>query len=472
MNKQIVTRFAPSPTGYLHLGGLRTALYAWLWARQNNGTFILRLEDTDRERLVPGAEEKLKAVLHQLGLDHDQYFRQSDRLDLYKSMAEQLISSGWAYRCYCSSERLETVRQKQIEQKLPPRYDGHCRELLVDNTRTHVVRFKIPQNVAVIFQDVIRGQMQVSSQELDDFVLLKSDGWPTYHLAMLVDDHDMAISHVIRAEEWLPSLPKHVLLYQAAGFDLPTFVHLPMLLNPDKSKLSKRQGDVAVEDYLTKGYLPQALINYVSLLGWHGSDDREFFVLNELVKEFTLERLQKSSAIFDVQKLRWYNAHYIRQAIEQKGPLYEDIVHQVEIRLPQHSRVELDKLLTVFGSRIEYLDMLSEMTAYVWVRPDYEASLLIFKKSDRDKTASGLELAEKILESFSEDLWQVNTIESDLKKACESQNLGFGDVFWPLRVSLSGQQQSPSPAELAWLVGKKVTMERISLARKKLESMV
>jgi glutamyl-tRNA synthetase len=469
--KKIVTRFAPSPTGYLHLGGLRTALYSWLWARKNNGTFILRLEDTDQGRFVEGAEEKLKAVLHQLGLDHDEYYKQSDRLDLYRATAEELISKGLAYRCNCTSERLDEMRKKQSEAKQAPKYDGHCRELNLAAEGQYVVRFKIPADQTVTYQDTIRGEMKLATSELDDFVLLKSDGWPTYHLAMLVDDHAMGITHVIRAEEWLPSLPKHALLYDAMGWERPEFVHLPLLLNPDKSKLSKRQGDVAVEDYLTKGYLPAALINYVSLLGWHAADDREFFSLEELKAQFSLERLQKSGAVFDVEKLNWYNSHYIRQAVEQNIPAYyqEVLAFVRENVLPDVEESLLERIIKVYSARLEYLMLLKERSSYIFSLSDYPAEMLVFKKSTKDATTKGLTAAIKALTEVNVTRWiSVEQLETLLKEVATTEGLSFGDVLWPVRVALSGVEQSPSPAELAWILGREETLRRLESASKKL----
>jgi len=470
---KIITRFAPSPTGYLHLGGLRTALYAWLWARQNKGTFILRLEDTDRARLVEGAEDELKAVLAQFGLHHDEYFRQSDRLDLYQKTAEELINRGLAYRCNCTPERLETLRTSQQAAKQPPRYDKHCRELNISASESHVVRFKIPNDTVVTAHDLIRGDITVQSSELDDFVLVKSDGWPTYHLAMLVDDHAMNISHVIRGEEWLPSLPKHVLLYDAMGYERPQFVHLPLLLNPDKSKLSKRQGDVAVEDFLAKGYLPEALINYVALLGWHPSSDREFFTLAELQQDFSLDRLQSSGAVFDTKKLQWYNTHYIKSIVEARGERYQLLLQQIKQDiLPQQTNQQTERLLQVFAPRLETLNTLAELSAGIDVLPEYAAELLLFKKSTWPKTKEGLRLALDVWGKLAESEWELVTLEAVLKSATASAGLSFGDIFWPVRVALSGVEQSPSPLELAWILGREKTLQRLELASEKAQTMV
>jgi len=310
-------RFAPSPTGYLHVGGLRTALFNFLFARHSGGKFILRIEDTDRARYVEGAVDNLINTLRWAGLDYDEGpsaggelgpYVQSERLEIYDEHVRILLESGAAYRCFCSPERLETMRKEQEKKKLQPKYDRTCLRLspkeIEDNltaNKPFVVRMKVPDDATIRFSDIVRGEVEFSTERVDDQVLLKSDGYPTYHLANVVDDHLMKISHVIRGEEWLPSTPKHVLLYEAFGWEMPVFAHLPLLLNPDRSKLSKRQGDVAVEDYRDKGYLKEALVNFVALLGWNPGDAREIFSLKELEKEFSLDKVNKSGAVFNVE---------------------------------------------------------------------------------------------------------------------------------------------------------------------------
>ncbi|MFA6460574.1 MAG: glutamate--tRNA ligase, partial [Patescibacteria group bacterium] len=336
----IKTRFAPSPTGYLHIGSLRTALYNYLFAKQNKGIFMLRIEDTDQKREVSGALESLIQTLQKMGLNWDEGpvmdkdlnltekgqfgpYLQSNRLKIYHEQALKLVKEGKAYYCTCSPERLAQLRTDQEAKNEAPRYDGHCRDLEIkaekpNGNQPFVIRLKIPQDREVVFNDVIRGEVKFKSTEIDDQVLIKSDGYPTYHLANVVDDHLMEVTNVVRGEEWLPSTPKHILLYEAFGWQAPQFAHLPLLLNADKSKLSKRQGDVAVEDYLAKGYLPEALINYVALLGWHPNDNNEIFSLADLVKHFNLNKVQKGGAIFDVNKLNWFNCYYIKQLPEKE----------------------------------------------------------------------------------------------------------------------------------------------------------
>ncbi len=329
---EIRVRFAPSPTGYVHVGSLRTALYNYLFARHHKGRLILRIEDTDQSRFVEGAVENLLEALRWAGIDYDEgpgkesavgpYF-QSQRLNIYKEHIHALIKSGHAYPCFCSAERLEKMREEQTAQNLPVMYDGACRTIPADEAAArmknedHVIRIKIPQSGETIVQDIIRGTVHFQNNLLDDQVLIKTDGFPTYHFANVVDDHLMRISHVIRGEEWLPSTPKHMLIYQAFGWEAPQFAHLPLLLNADRSKLSKRQGDVAVEDYRKKGILPEALVNFSAMLGWNRGDDQEIFSVQELIDSFTLERVNKAGAVFDLDKLEWMNGQYIRSISEE-----------------------------------------------------------------------------------------------------------------------------------------------------------
>ncbi len=328
MSQSIRTRFAPSPTGFLHVGGLRTALYNFIFARHHNGQMVLRIEDTDRTRLVEGATENLIQTLHMMGIDYQEGpdkggphapYVQSRRTEKYQKHARQLIDKGDAYYCFCSLERLEMVREEQEGSGIQSGYDGHCRELpdaeikkQISAKLPFVIRLKMPRTGETRFTDLIRGEVSVQNEMTDDQILIKSDGQPTYHLANVVDDHDMQISHVIRGEEWLLSVPKHLRLYQAFGWQPPHMAHLPLLLNADRSKLSKRQGDVAVEDFLEKGYLPSALNNYIALLGWNPGTDQEIFSLDQLIQLFSLERVNKSGAVFDIQKLNWMNSQYIK----------------------------------------------------------------------------------------------------------------------------------------------------------------
>ncbi|RMH64556.1 MAG: glutamate--tRNA ligase [Calditrichaeota bacterium] len=358
MTKTIRVRFAPSPTGYVHIGSLRTALYNYLFAKKNGGAHILRIEDTDQNRLVEGAVENLLETMDWAGITFDEGprqggeagpYRQSDRLDIYKKYVQELIDKGHAYYCFATAEELDALREEQKAQGIAPRYDGRYRDYPMDKAReriaageAHVVRLRVPETGETEFNDVVRGVVTFRNELLDDQVLLKSDGFPTYHLANVVDDHLMGVTHVIRGEEWLPSTPKHVLLYRFFGWTAPVFAHLPLLLNPDRSKLSKRQGDVAVEDYRRKGYLPQALVNFVALLGWSPGDDRELFSIDELIETFTLDRVNKSGAVFDIDKLNWMNAHYLRNMpVEEQVAFLKPFMEAAGMDVSREDRVAL-----------------------------------------------------------------------------------------------------------------------------------
>ena len=384
MSERVRVRFAPSPTGYLHVGGLRTALYNYLFARRHGGQFILRIEDTDRTRYVPGAVEMIVDSLHWAGLDYDEgpgvggphepYF-QSERLAHYREAADRLVASGHAYPCFCTAARLDEMRKGREKQQQSTKYDRFCLRLTPEEIGAKkaagdpfVLRLRIPEEKAVAVTDIVRGRVEISTEILDDQILLKSDGYPTYHLANVVDDHLMEITHVIRGEEWLPSTPKHVLLYRYLDWDAPRFAHLPLLLGTDRSKLSKRQADVAVSDYRGLGYYPEALVNFVALLGWNPGFDRDFFTLEDLVQEFSLERVGKSGAIFDLEKLRWLNGEYLRR------------------KSPAELLAELAPLLAAKGIAgfddaylLRVLDLMRERITFV--REVLEKSALVLRRS-------------------------------------------------------------------------------------------
>ncbi|MDD2807769.1 MAG: glutamate--tRNA ligase [Patescibacteria group bacterium] len=467
---KIKTRFAPSPTGFLHVGGLRTALYNYLFAKQNDGEFMLRIEDTDQSRKVEGAIENLKDVLARFNLNWDnQPMIQSERLKKYRDMAEVLIKEDKAYYCFCTTERLEQLRSQQIQRKLPPMYDGQCRNLSSDECserikkgEPHVIRFKMPKTGNTEFVDIVRGKVNFDNKILDDQVIIKSDGFPTYHLASVVDDHEMSISHVIRGEEWLSSTPKHILLYQAFGWDSPQFAHLPLLLNPDKSKLSKRQGDVAVEDYLTQGYLPEALLNFVLLLGWNPGDNEEIFDLTTMAKTFDLQRVHKSGAVFNIAKLDWLNSHYIKlltpkKLAELSLPFYE----KANIKT---KKFDLEKIVLTEQPRIKKLSELPEATGFFFANPNYDPGLLIWKKTKPQHIMVNLKLLIDILEPIKIDDWTAAKIEKIIKAKITENNIGTGDVLWPMRVALSGRKASPGPFEIADALGQAVSLQRLKTA--------
>ncbi len=470
------TRFAPSPTGYLHVGGLRTALYAYLFAKQNNGTFILRIEDTDQSRKVEGATEKLIEALRWAGLDFDEGpgkdgnhgpYIQSQRLKIYHEHAKQLLNAGKAYHCFCTAERLEQLRTNGASM-----YDRHCRNIPLDEAmkrveagEPNVVRMKIPDDGELQFHDEVRGDVTFAFNTIDDQVILKTDGFPTYHLAVVVDDHTMGISHVIRGEEWLPSSPKHILLYQYFGWEIPKFAHLPLLLNADKSKLSKRQGDVAVEDYRTKGYLKEALVNFVAFLGWNPGGEREIFSLDDLVREFSVERVGKAGAVFNVEKLNWMNQQHIK--IQSDADLLSLVKPLIEEKgWKSFSDEYLMHVIGLMKERVVVVNDFVNSCNYFYEDPISYDDTSRTKNWKPESSAQIVRLAEKfkLMEAF-----DATSIESALRATAEEFQVGAGKLIHPLRLALSGVSHGPSLFHMAEVLGKKIVLRRISAAIEKLK---
>jgi glutamyl-tRNA synthetase len=480
MNKlnQIRVRFAPSPTGYLHVGGLRTALYNYLFARKNDGIFVLRIEDTDRARYIEGAVENLIDTLHWCGLDYDEGpgksgsfgpYTQSERLEIYRSYTQTLIDLNKAYYCFCTQERISELRAAQEKLKQQTKYDKLCLHLdqnvVAQKLRDgvpHVVRFNIETDKKVVVEDIIRGKVEFDSNLIDDQVLLKGDGYPTYHLANVIDDHLMKISHVIRGEEWLPSTPKHVLLYDAFGWEKPVFAHLPLLLNPDKSKLSKRQGDVAVEDYRTKGYLPESLVNFVALLGWNPGTEQEIFSLDELVNIFSIEGVNKSGAVFNIEKLNAFNFEHLRKKddAEVVRILKE---YLAKSKFADH-KFDDDKLFLIVEAmrpRISFVKEIIENSPYFFEAPESYDQEVIQKRWKDDTSANLKSLAEefsKLLNPKKEDY------ETALHKTAELLNIGNGKLIHGVRLALSGVGGGPGLYEILFILGKEESIRRIEKA--------
>ena len=472
-------RFAPSPTGYLHIGGLRTYLYNWLFARKNKGKIILRIEDTDRQRYVEGATESLIKTLKQIGLHWDEGpFIQSQKIGDYRSLAQKLVDLGRAYYCFCSPEELEKIRQKQIVNKLAPQYDKRCRNLTEEETgeklktgKPYVIRLKVPKQGTIKFKDLIRGEVEFDLKNIDDQVLLKSDGWPTYHLANVVDDHFMGVTQVIRGEEWLPSTPKHILVYQAFKWPVPDFAHLPLLLNPDHSKLSKRQGDVAVEDYLAQGYLPETLVNFLALLGWNPGNDQEIFNLKQLIKEFSLGKIQKSGAIFNREKLDWLNGHYLRQmSVNRLTKLCLPYLIQAGL-IKEKGNVkkrDIKKIVALEQERLKRLNEIGDLTGFFFVEKlDYDPGILTWKKTGPGQTEDNLVKIRDLLKKIPNFRFKAKNVVKALKVLAREK--GPGEIFWPLRACLSGKKASPPPEHIAEILGKEKTLERINQAVDKLK---
>ncbi|UCC90766.1 MAG: glutamate--tRNA ligase, partial [Dehalococcoidia bacterium] len=378
MNKSVRVRFAPSPTGYPHVGNIRTALFNWLFARHYGGSFIVRVEDTDVARKVKGAEEAILDGLRWLGLDWDEGpYYQSQRLELYHEAAKRLVAQGDAYYCYCSPQRLEEMRAEQVRRKQPPGYDRRCRDLSREERAekeaegiTPVVRFKTPLSGQTRFNDLIWGEVVFQNDTLDDFVLLKSDGYPTYHLANVVDDHLMEISHVLRAEEWLSSTPRHLLMYQALGFEPPQFAHLPMILGTDRAKLSKRHGAVSITEYREQGYLPEAMVNFLALLGWSLDDKTEIIPQQELINSFSVERVSRTAAVFNRDKLNWMNGVYIRslrvEDFTQRAILFLDSGLPREVKRPL-SIEYIRQIMPLIQERARTLAEVAELAQFFFI---------------------------------------------------------------------------------------------------------
>ncbi len=479
INKQVRTRFAPSPTGYLHVGGLRTALYNYLFSKHQNGKFILRIEDTDQTRKVEGAVENLIETLKWAGIDYDEGpdrdggygpYTQSQRLNIYKDYAKQLIEKGHAYYCFCTPERLDEIRKKQLAAKLNPSYDKYCARLSKEETQKrvangekHVIRMKVPTDGELMFEDMIRGNVTIAYKMLDDQVLIKSDGFPTYHLAVVVDDHLMNITHIIRGEEWLSSVPKHILLYKYFGWEVPVMAHLPLLLNPDKSKLSKRQGDVAVEDYRSKGYLKEAILNFIAFLGWNPGDDREIFFIDQLIKEFSLERVGKSGAVFNIEKLNWLNQQHIKLKTN------EDLAIFVKPHLQTAGLINIENkyllnVISLMKERMIFPQDFVENSIYFFKEPEVFDETAISKHWEKETSQYENLLCER-LESLNE--YNKTSIEDTVRKLSEELKIKTSKLIHPTRLALSGRQTGPGLFEMMEVLGKEIVVKRLRFAADK-----
>ncbi|GBD86697.1 glutamate--tRNA ligase [bacterium BMS3Abin03] len=484
INETPRVRFAPSPTGYLHIGGLRTALYNYLFARNTNGKFILRIEDTDRKRYIEGAVENLLNTLKWVGLDYDEGpevggdygpYYQSKRLDIYKKYAEELIEKGKAYYAFDTPERLKQLHEEQLKKNEQTKYDKFALTLpeevikqKIESGEPYVVRLNVPPDKSVIVDDLIRGKVEFDTNIVDDQILIKSDGFPTYHLANVVDDHLMKITHVIRGEEWLSSTPKHVLLYDFFGWEKPIFAHLPLLLNPDKTKLSKRQGDVAVEDYKDKGYLKEALINFVALLGWNAGDEQEFFTLDELIHKFTLERVHKAGAVFNLEKLVWLNAEHLRS--KPNAELLQMLREELKKSKYADLKIEDNKLLLIIEAmkpRVEFVKEFITKCPYFYEAPTEYDEKVIKKRWKEDSPGLLLKLRDKIAQL--DDL-KKEDYENILNNLAEELNIGKGKLIHPVRLAVSGSGTGPGIYNLLYIIGKDECINRINRALEKIKT--
>ncbi|MDD3191101.1 MAG: glutamate--tRNA ligase [Candidatus Pacebacteria bacterium] len=504
--KKVRTRFAPSPTGFVHIGSVRTALYSYLFARKNKGDFLLRIEDTDRTRLVEGSVEYLVKTFDILGLNADEGvilqndgkvaqkgnfgpYIQSERLEIYQSYIKELLDKDYAYYCFCSQERLQQVREERQLQKLPPMYDGHCRNLSKTEIEKNlaekipfVIRMKIPKEGFTEFEDLVYGNIKIKNELIDDQVLMKSDGFPTYHFANVVDDHLMQISHIIRGEEWLPSTPKHILLYKYFNWETPQFAHLPLLLNPDKSKLSKRQGDVATGSFLDKGYLPEAILNFILLLGWNPKTEEEIFSIEEMIERFDLSGINKYGAVFNTEKLDWINGMYIRKMdlakltelcapyLEKAGLIEKKADGRLENKLTKEiiNFEKLKQIISLEQERMKKLSDIEESVRFMFVEiPEYEKELLAWKKMTAEEAQKNLEVIYVELEKIDEKDFAPEKLLNLINRLKEETGLSTGELLWPMRVSLSGLKNSPGPFEIATVLGKEKTLKRVKNAIEK-----
>jgi len=480
-------RFAPSPTGYLHIGGLRTALYCYLYAHKNNGKYILRIEDTDQTRFVEGAMENLIDSLLWAGVKHDEGvfieegkivqkgehgpYIQSERLPIYKKHIQELIDKGHAYYCFCSKERIDQVREEQRVQGKTPMYDKHCVNLSKEDVEAkiaageeYVIRLNVPENVDLTFNDIVKGEITINSSEVDDQVLIKSDGFPTYHFAVVVDDNLMGITHVVRGEEWLTSTPKQKLIYEYLGWEMPAFIHLPTVLNKDKKKLSKRQGDVATSDFKDKGYLPEALINYLALVGWSPKENKEIFSMEELVQEFDFDRVSKTGGIFDVDKLNWVNNHYIKESsAERIAELAVPAIVNSGLMTQNEADEKFRWIVLVTDALKERLNYVNEIVDHMNI---FFGDEVHFETEEALEMVK-LEHVKALLESFVEELQGIEQINPEfaqgifnvLKKKTGAKGK---NLFMPVRCAVTGQQHGPEMDKILVALGKQTTINRLN----------
>jgi len=453
------TRFAPSPTGYLHIGGVRTALFCWLYAKNQKGQFLLRIEDTDLERSTQESIDAIHEGMQWLKLNHDEEpVYQSQRMDLYHQKTEELLESGCAYRCYCTQEELDAMRKEQSEKGENPRYDGRCREIKEPKKGEFVIRFKSPEEGEIIINDHIFGNVLVHNQELDDFILMRSNGIPTYHFSVVVDDHDTNISHVIRGDDHLKNTAKHIHLFNAFGYKLPQFIHLPMILGSDGARLSKRHGAMNILEYKQQGLLPEAMLNYLARLGW-SSGDQEIFSIKELVEKFDLTHINKSSARFDAEKLKWVNQQHLSSLDNQKlSELLAEQAAKEDIELPSMEKMLL--FSEAYKSRVDNLnDFLDNAHSL------FSEKIKIEEKAAKKHLRSViLEPLKDLVNEFEEITWAKENIHGAIDNICKKHEIGFGKIGQPLRVAVTGNTISPSIDVTLALLEKEIAMIRLRTA--------
>ena len=481
---KVRTRFAPSPTGFLHLGGLRSALYGYLFARQNDGTFILRIEDTDQERYVEGATQVIYDTLRDCGMDWDEGpdvggdygpYIQSERKATYLPYAKKLVESGHAYYCFCTKEELAERKAAAEARGEVFKYDKHCLHLSPEEVQAkldagvpYVIRQNAPTEGETSYHDLVFGDMTFPNESLDDMVLIKQDGMPTYNFANVIDDHLMGITHVMRGMEYLSSTPKYNLLYEALGWEIPQYIHMPPVMRDEHHKLSKRDGDAYYSDFIGKGYLSEAIINYLALVGWNPGTDREFFTLPELIEAFDVNRINKAPGIFDVNKLTWFNAEYIRRLSPER---YLELAAPWFDRVLKGKGIDYARLAELTQTRTEVFNQLPEMVSFLGSLPDYDVELYTHKKmkTDPEVSLSSLKLVQPVLESITD--WNETAVHDRVMEAIAQAGLKNGAVLWPLRIAIAGVANTPGGAfEIAGLLGKEETLRRLADGISRLEA--
>ncbi|HVM76553.1 MAG TPA: glutamate--tRNA ligase [Candidatus Paceibacterota bacterium] len=490
-DQPVRVRIAPSPTGPLHFGTARTALFNWLFARKNNGVFIVRIDDTDKERSEKKYEGEILSGFAWLGLDWDEGpattagektllagssrgtfgpYRQSERMDIYKKYLKKLLEDGHAYYCYCTKEDLEAQRQAMLAAGLPPKYSGHCRNLKEPpaGKKPEVIRFKVP-DVKIEFKDLIRGKVSFDAALLGDQVIAKDLNTPLYNFATVVDDELMEISHVIRGEDHISNTPKQILIQKALGFTEPVYGHLPLVLSPDRSKMSKRYGDTDLSDFRKKGYLPNGMMNFMALLGWHSKEDKEVMMPDELIKEFDIARVQSSGAIFNEEKLNYINREHLKKLSDAEIVTLLEPFIQEEFGSKKPNKTTIEKIVMVERMRANTLSDIIDGGKFFFHLPDYEAKLLVWKDVPYKEVAIVLADVIRALESVSEENFHKELLTEVIAGVIATAG-NRGTVLWPLRVALSGQKASPDPLDIMDVLGKKESLRRIDLAIQKLKS--
>ncbi len=482
---KVRTRYAPSPTGRMHVGNLRSALYEFLIAKHEDGEFMLRIEDTDQGRLVEGAVDIIYRTLEKTGLIHDEGpdkdggygpYVQSERMQtgIYLKYAKELVEKGEAYYCFCTKERLDSLKTEIVEGKEISIYDKHCLSLTKEEVEAnlaagipYVIRQNNPNEGTTTFHDELYGDITVNNEELDDMILIKSDGYPTYNFANVVDDHTMNITHVVRGNEYLSSSPKYQRLYEAFGWESPTYIHLPLITDENHKKLSKRSGHSSFEDLIEQGFITEAVVNYIALLGWSPEDNREIFTLAELIKEFDYKRISKSPAVFDIQKLRWMNGEYIKAMDDDK--FFELAVPYIKEVLTKD--VDLHKISAMVKTRIEVLPDIKDLIDFFEEVPEYDVSMYTHKKM-KTNTESSLKVLKEILPVLeAQDDYSNDALYELLVNFAKEHEYKNGYVMWPVRTAASGKQMTPAGAtEIMEVIGKEESLKRIQAAITKLEN--